>query len=986
MPPWTLADKFSLFRAVSNDPLNFMEDYETLDQSVLEAVEECWTTHSEFDPKPDKPTRSSVKRAAKKAFSELGPVVAVGDAVGVDTSVDGLCAKRLKNTDPGFGHWSTGTTFEDFGESDNELESDCESGSDEECGSDDNDDEASANALLSLATPAVAIAIPLNSTGPTLASPSPFPSTSTAFARDVPVSTASTSSFTATASTAKSTTPVTAPKPSSSKTPLSFSNSATTPPTVTGNRISIPVGAAPPKPKPLKNQRFKSLVPVHPEPQKKHRGPQNIAKKPLADNPDAARKRAARAAATGIRLVPVQVPVPGQLLPFVPFSFPDQKQIQQIPLLADEVEWIARQNNMTLLHEQVRDLGDTTLPEQKAHLNVYIVFFGGHPRYCPFLRRLIYTYPKMSLRNRTDIDSIAGNFLTKLQTPRLSTYLSLRRSFWRYADYMEETIAEMKVMIEDSKKAGQPTKLVEELLVSFENYLTDPLPGLHGVKYLKMYGEKPMERKTTQSNNGDMGTKQAVAYHKQAFKFIYLICQAILGENNAYDSTYLASESMNIQAAVGKEYQNNDVDRQSSKRKAALTHDDQVAARRFYLTSGNANPFEGICFLNMGRAMMTRAQERRFTEYLDMDANEQYTSTFTERTRHRVPKMMVTEFIMDKNKLSHLFSKVGQDDKTLVSAGTHRDAAFSVDVSIAQFLFYKHTILGKPWPPFEEGYEGCKRHVLFPSRGNDLKPLSPQGLNKMIRVCYVAIGRYTAGLVTHLERKEGSYWRIALGCPNEEVSDSNWGKGAKEGKKAVYKECYNKGFGVNFIVASTDHGVCKEKEVYFIPWDVEVPETLLSCTWEELNGLFGLVDTKAPGFGNIHSFTGLVRAIRLFKKRLYQGTAHNLYTGIMKDDNRLLGHPNFQSNEFKLVCQRVKESCDAYAAKCASQSTASDDDANNSLIRSEIGISPERRILDRFDTQDSHIATLNSTVQTMMGMMVGMQSMLEKSLGVAPSS
>ncbi|KAI9319541.1 hypothetical protein BDR26DRAFT_393328, partial [Obelidium mucronatum] len=470
--------------------------------------------------------------------------------------------------------------------------------------------------------------------------------------------------------------------------------------------------------------------------------------------------------------------------------------------------------------------------------------------------------------------------------------------------------------------------------------------------------------------NGAKGTKQVTPYHKQAFIWVIRICQAILGVKIDFDCESLSAESTNIRANVGQEYQINDVNRQATKRKAALSYEDQIAARKYFYTSNRVNPFDGIVFLNMGRAMMTRAQERRFTEYLDLDANEHYTASYTDRNKSRIPKMMVTELLMDKNKLSHLFSCVGQDDKSIVSAATHRNAAFSVDVAVAQFLFQKHSVLKIAWPPFEDGYDVCKRYALMP--GTDpLKPMPHGNLNQMLQSCYTTIGRYIAGLVTHLERKEGSYWRRALGCPNEEIEDSNWSSGQQTGKKAVYKSVYNKGFSTDFIVASTDHGVCEQKEVYFIPWDVDVPQNLLDSTWPELDPFFQLIAASAPGFGDSESFQGLARALSLFKKRLYQGTAHNIYTGILKENNPFLKHDVFQSPDFKLVLKRVSVSCNEYTTKCDAAGTCGP--APSDLV--DIGISGERRLLSRLDSQDAIIGGLNTNVESLMAMV---QALLDR--------
>ncbi|KAJ3057923.1 hypothetical protein HDU98_005943, partial [Podochytrium sp. JEL0797] len=191
---------------------------------------------------------------------------------------------------------------------------------------------------------------------------------------------------------------------------------------------------------------------------------------------------------------------------------------------------------------------------------------------------------------------------------------------------------------------------------------------------------------------------------------------------------------------------------------------------------------------------------------------------------------------------------------------THRDALFSSDVSMAQHLQQLHEVLGHIWPPFHKGYDACKRYALFRGKKNPEKPMSRSWLHECIVGGLTWIGKYIPNLVTHMDRKQGSYWREAMGCSKEKIEDANWG--IKKGKKGVYHTVYNKGFSTEFIVVSTDHYVGTRKEPYFVPWaTVEVPETLLDRTWAGCNRLFQLVDSGAPGFGDNDSFCGLVRAL-----------------------------------------------------------------------------------------------------------------------------
>ncbi|ORY22993.1 hypothetical protein BCR33DRAFT_861030 [Rhizoclosmatium globosum] len=702
------------------------------------------------------------------------------------------------------------------------------------------------------------------------------------------------------------------------------------------------------------------------------RGASKKLESQLSQEPEAIRKRERRRRQKD----PVQ-PIYTALLEAVSFSLPGNKSIQKIPEIQDKEKRIILANSMTRQHCLIKS-SSFIAPEQQPFLHVFVIFFGGFALYVSLMNDLIDAYPRMSILVQNDVANLSLKLLGMLQVAQLSSYQSIRRSIYRYAEYMEEYILDLKAQIEIAVKAKNETDNLEKRLALFLSYKSRPDVNLHGVQFLKMYGEKPMERKTSQSQNGEKGVKLATSYHQQGFSLIVQICQAVLGEKLDLSRTALHTVTNQIKADVGQQYRLNDVDRQATKRKAALSHEDQIAARQYFLNSAKANPFEGIVFLNMGRAMMSRAQERRFTEYLDLDANEHYTDHCNERNKHTVPKMMVTEFIMDNNKLSYLFSKVGQDDKSIVSAGTHRDAGFSVDVSLAWFLFRKHTMLGVKWPPFEDGYDACKRFVLLPGI-NAEKPMTASWLNILIRTCYTAIGRYTAGLVTHLDRKEGSYPRRALDCPDDEIEDACWSKGKKAGKKPIYKQCYNKGYSTYFIVTSTDHGVRSQKEHYYIPWDVEVPDTLLTRTWPELNKFFQLVDSEAPGFGDSQSLCGVVRALKLFKKRLYQGTAHALYTGFMKADHKILEHELFQSNEFKLVCQRVTKSCNSYKIKCeaAGKNTQPQRDQLSSL-----GISGESRFFERFEEQSATIISLKDSMQTMMGMMGVMQESLNKVLKV----
>ncbi|KAI9319543.1 hypothetical protein BDR26DRAFT_944458 [Obelidium mucronatum] len=172
----------------------------------------------------------------------------------------------------------------------------------------------------------------------------------------------------------------------------------------------------------------------------------------------------------------------------------------------------------------------------------------------------------MSTETKNDVNNIANNFLTKLQAPGLSTYRSVRRSFYRYAEYMEEHLQDLARLVDEAEAAKQTTNHLVDLIHQFREYLTKPKTSLHGVKFIKMYGEKELERKNSQSRNGAKGTKQVTPYHKQAFIWVIRICQAILGVKIDFDHESLSAESTNIRANVGQEYQINDVDRQATKR------------------------------------------------------------------------------------------------------------------------------------------------------------------------------------------------------------------------------------------------------------------------------------------------------------------------------------------------------------------------------------------------------------------------------------
>ncbi|ORY47438.1 hypothetical protein BCR33DRAFT_97339 [Rhizoclosmatium globosum] len=692
-------------------------------------------------------------------------------------------------------------------------------------------------------------------------------------------------------------------------------------------------------------------------------------------NYDAVRQREYRAAKKKGTILP-------PLLPLVEFSFPNGKTIQKLPSPINKADGIILQNRMTLHHRRIK-ASDDILADQKGYLHTIVTFIAGHELYKELIDDLIEQYPTFSIDTRNDIKAIANHFLAKMQVNGLSTYKSLRHAFRRYAEWMEEHIIELEDMLAIAKEQGTEQKHILQSLTEFKKYLIHPKSNLHGVKFMEMYGAKPLERKTAQSTNGAKGIKVAAEYMKQAFFWVVKLAQCFHVEKLDSSRDAMNDEAGNIKADVGRSYQENETDRQKTKKKAFLTHDDQLDLRRHFLSvqDPRINKFIPLVFSNMAYQMMTRAKTRRYTEWLDMYCIERPTEMHSERDKDSIPKMMVTCFIDDNNKLSHFFSRLGQDDKSEVSAGTHRDACKSTDVAIAQYIQQRHVVMKVPFPPFHEGYDRCKRFALLPGK-NPEEPMSAHWLNNLIKRGLVSIGRYFAGLVNHLERKQGSYWREALGCHSDDIENANWGIGQKAGKKAVYRQVYNKGFPLPFIVVSTDHGVGAKKELYYIPWDVEVPEALLSKTWVKCNRFFKLVDSNAPGFGDNEAFKGLAGALKMLKKRLYQGTAHMLYTGVMKEDDSFLNQDVFQSGEFALVCKRVTEACDAYKETCKTYKYKPNESERASLAAS--GACPDGRIfgrLEQIERNQTEMSVKVDTVMEEMGSMSGKLDTILKLLG-----
>ncbi|KAI9319542.1 hypothetical protein BDR26DRAFT_944457 [Obelidium mucronatum] len=501
-----------------------------------------------------------------------------------------------------------------------------------------------------------------------------------------------------------------------------------------------------------------------------------------------------------------------------------------------------------------------------------------------------------------------------MRIPGLSTYLSLRKALFRYVEFMAEYLLELKEMRVNLLSRGQSVESVEEEIAAYEVAGYKPDPNMHGKMFIRIYGTKPMDRATSSSLNGIRGVKMATDYCKQAFEIIHKISSCL------YDNIVpltgnrkaMAVESGRIRLAVGQAWADNEIDRQSSRKKVSLTDSDKLELRLFILNlkDKNINRFTHLALENLGGQTMACGQEQRIPGILNLDAHMVDSQHCT--PRQQVPQMLQMTVTLKRSKLLHAFTKVGMNATTTMTVATHRNALFSTDVALALHFQEHFEVRKNKVPDFAGGHDACKNCFLFPG-SNESNPISNSTMNKVLKRGLIHVGKYFPGLVGHHTRTNGSEALIRRGCGVEHIEKANWSLNKKPGKKPVFLSAYNEGYSKEFVVVNTDHGVAECFERYHIPWDVEVPASLLAATWPFFNEIIALVDSGAPGFANNHGMAGLVRSIKQLKGRLYTGCAHLLYTGSLREDDPILNHQNFKSAEFLLLRSLVKLECDKYA-------------------------------------------------------------------------
>ncbi|KAJ3291917.1 hypothetical protein HDU79_001899 [Rhizoclosmatium sp. JEL0117] len=647
-------------------------------------------------------------------------------------------------------------------------------------------------------------------------------------------------------------------------------------------------------------------------PLKKKRG---SGKNVMGDDTPAGKKRLQRAKLAEKRKEETRAnPITIIRMEAVKWTPPANSTIQNVPELADKLLGIERWNRMQEQHALMNRI-DAILEPDRSLLHVMVLYFGGHKHYTYRIHIIASDFTTISLVAQANLKALAHKMLKHLQSDGLSTYKSLRRALYWYTEFMEERIQQLQFELANMVNLGRPMEHLTVLIELFSEYMSNPNCNIHGVEFLRIYGEKPLERRTLASKAGPNGTKQAIQYVVQAFDLNQRIAQCFLAKSLERDLSGMKTQKDLIRQAVGKAYVDNDTDRQATKRMGRMTWDQKREQRMHFLANPKpqSNPFVKVTLMNEATATMSRGSERRRAEYLDLSSKTVPAEKCNDRNMEFVPNMLTMSLHLDHTKLSHQFSSVGLDHKTVVTLASHREAIFSFDVSLSQMLFYRHSVSKMPWPPFDKGYMACKDHCLFPTTGNATKPLSSSWLNHIIKSSMEAVGCYVIGLVNHFDRHEGAYWRIQNGCPSSSCQGAQWEDGKVPGKKSIFKQIYCSGFDLEFIVTSSDHGWGECKEDYFIPWDVEVDQSLLDRTWPELDSLlFNKVDKHVIGFGDNESMKGIANTLRACKLRLFQGTAHMLYQNCLPPNHSLLDHPLFKSTEFAAVKERVKISCDQY--------------------------------------------------------------------------
>ncbi|ORY39885.1 hypothetical protein BCR33DRAFT_787858 [Rhizoclosmatium globosum] len=294
---------------------------------------------------------------------------------------------------------------------------------------------------------------------------------------------------------------------------------------------------------------------------KRTRGTQKTA---LSTNAEAIKKQKQRAKKRLMTLNPIALPT--RLAP-VEYNLIRGESIQELPLEPDEFERIHRENRMILLH--LKTLALDILASKKACLHTIIVYFAGFALIFEMLEWLIDSYPSMS--DQLCIDVLAESFLTQLQTPGLSTWMALRRSFRLYFEISIRLITDMKKTISKAEVTGTPTDNFKKLLAQYERFWKHPEANSNGMDMLREWGEMPMERRTAVSI-GEHGSKQSIARHTQAIFIIIKISRCC--ENLKYDEdrSGMSIIGRQIKAKVGKSYKIHDTDRQRNKKHASMTN------------------------------------------------------------------------------------------------------------------------------------------------------------------------------------------------------------------------------------------------------------------------------------------------------------------------------------------------------------------------------------------------------------------------------
>ncbi|ORY47437.1 hypothetical protein BCR33DRAFT_97270 [Rhizoclosmatium globosum] len=200
--------------------------------------------------------------------------------------------------------------------------------------------------------------------------------------------------------------------------------------------------------------------------------------------------------------LPVQVEEP-----VIIFVLPDKKLLERFPECVNPREGIRRRNEMMILHKYIQTTNGL-LSGHQSKLHVIVIYLNGHKLYTPMEKDLIMSYPTMNLATKSQLDSVISYCLNQMMIPGLSNYLTMRLAVVRYAEYMEEEITELKLtrlgLVEQEKSVG----FVDDLILEFSKYLTQPDADFQGKAFVKRFGSKPMSHCSSQTNNGPKGIRQ----------------------------------------------------------------------------------------------------------------------------------------------------------------------------------------------------------------------------------------------------------------------------------------------------------------------------------------------------------------------------------------------------------------------------------------------------------------------------------------------